>query len=203
VECPNLFDRARSIFIPLARRDAGIVRHPRCRGRCRRQERSAFFESDMQAATQTVNKLQHGFRFRFQDSLQDQLAVRIPNRRGDRCIQPNVLLLVGDDPNDQTLHQKGAPFYNACYMPCSRRNNNSPGTPCAPGPRGSVYRKFSRRIMSVFIASDCMYRIVLLSGETANPGLPLAGGFSKSNIGAIRWVGMSKKAIPGLVVVSR
>ena len=83
------------------------------------------------------------------------------------------------------------------------RLETSRGTPCAPCPRRSVYRKFSRRIMSVFIASDCMYRIVLLSGETANPGLPLAGGFSKSNIGVIRWVGMSKKAIPGLVVVSR
>jgi hypothetical protein len=38
--------------------------------------------------------LYSGFRFRFQDSLQDQLAVRIPNRRGDRClmrIQPNIL----------------------------------------------------------------------------------------------------------------
>jgi hypothetical protein len=45
-------------------------------------------------ATQTVNELQNGFRFRFEDSLQDQLPVRIPNRRGDRClmhIQPNIL----------------------------------------------------------------------------------------------------------------
>jgi hypothetical protein len=25
------------------------------------------------------------------------------------------VLLVGDDPNDQNLHQKGAPFYNALH----------------------------------------------------------------------------------------
>ena len=104
--------------------------------------------------------------------------------------------------NPRRLHAS-RPFISETPDGHEDRLETSRGTPCAGCPRGSVYRKFSRRIMSVFIASDCMYRIVLLSGETANPGLPLAGGFSKSNIGVIRWVGMSKKAIPGLVVVSR
>src|ERR1700674_2312510 len=45
----------------------------------------------------------------------------------------------------------------------------------------SAYRKFSTRMMSLFSASTCVYRIVPLSGETANPGACLAGRFSRSN----------------------
>jgi hypothetical protein len=42
------------------------------------------------------------------------------------------VLLVGDDTNDQNLHQKGAPFYNALHwvgiLRNHWRNNNSPET---------------------------------------------------------------------------
>jgi hypothetical protein len=70
-------------------------------------------------------------------------------------------------------------------------------------PDGPVYRKFSTRMMSLCNASSCVYRIVFLSGEIANPGAPQAGPFSRSNTRVIRWVAMSKKLIPGCAVVSR
>ena len=53
-----------------------------------------FFKGHMQTATQAADKLENRFRFRFEDSLHDQLPVRIPNGYGDRClmhIQPNIL----------------------------------------------------------------------------------------------------------------
>jgi hypothetical protein len=40
----------------------------------------AFFKGHMQTATQAADKLENGFRFRFEDSLHDQLPVRIPKR---------------------------------------------------------------------------------------------------------------------------
>jgi len=40
----------------------------------------AFFEAHMQAAAQTVDKLENGCRFRFEDGLHHQLAGGIQNR---------------------------------------------------------------------------------------------------------------------------
>src|SRR6266851_5161381 len=69
----------------------------------------AFFEGHMQAATQAVDNLQKGSRFRLEDGLHHQLAGGIQNRCGDRClmnIQPIYLALF-------KTYSKGAPFYNA------------------------------------------------------------------------------------------
>ncbi len=55
---------------------------------------SPFFQGHVQTAAQTVNKLEDGARFRFQDSFHHQLTGRVQNRRRDRClmnIQPNIL----------------------------------------------------------------------------------------------------------------
>ena len=63
----------------------------------------AFFEGHMQTAAQTVDKLQKGCRFRFEDGLHHQLAGGIHNCRRDRClmnIQPNILGII----------HEGAPF---------------------------------------------------------------------------------------------
>ena len=68
---------------------------------------------------------------------------------------------------------------------------------------GSAYRKLSTRMTSLLSASTCVYRIVPLSGATANPGACLAGRSSRSNTRAALWVVMLKKVIPGLAVVSR
>jgi hypothetical protein len=68
---------------------------------------------------------------------------------------------------------------------------------------GSAYRKLSTRMTSLLSASTCVYRIVPLSGATANPGACLAGRSSRSNTRAALWVVVLKKVIPGLAVVSR
>ncbi|PYU76761.1 MAG: hypothetical protein DMG52_02890 [Acidobacteria bacterium] len=50
--------------------------------------------SNVQAATQTVNKLQYGFRFCFQDGFHHQLALSIQDGGRDGClvnIEPNIL----------------------------------------------------------------------------------------------------------------
>jgi hypothetical protein len=75
-----------------------------------------FFKGHIQTATQAADKLENRFRFRFEDSLHDQLPVRISNRH--RTSIPIYLasfmrvLLVGDDANDQTYTKKGRPFTN-------------------------------------------------------------------------------------------
>jgi hypothetical protein len=70
----------------------------------------------MRAATQTVNKRQNGFRFRFEDNLDDQLPVRIPNRTGEAGlvhIQPNLFGVMHEDHN---LNREGAAFHSAFLM---------------------------------------------------------------------------------------
>jgi len=53
----------------------------------------SFFEGHLQAPAQTMDKLQKGFRFRFENGFHHQLAGGIQNRRRDRWlmnIQPNI-----------------------------------------------------------------------------------------------------------------
>src|SRR5260370_32759444 len=79
----------------------------------------AFFEGHMQAATQAVDKLQNGSRFRLEDGLHHQLAGGILNRCGDRClmnIQPNILSVI----------HEGAPF---CRSRCERSKPTPKGRP--------------------------------------------------------------------------
>ena len=95
----------------------------------------AFFESHIQAAAQTVDQLQNRFRFRFDNRLHDQLAARIQNGHGDRClvhIEPNILSVahegapfgVGSDAIK--TYSKGAPSYNALIRSSYLRPKISP-----------------------------------------------------------------------------
>ena len=85
------FFRPRGIFSRIAHQLLADVRfeqvvHPRCA--------SPFLEGHTQAAAQSLDKLEQGGRFRFQNALQDQLAGRVQHRGGDRCrvnVQPNLL----------------------------------------------------------------------------------------------------------------
>jgi len=103
---------------------------------------------------------------------------------------------------------------NSCWNFVSRQEmerlpgGKMPAVHCAcPRPvyagTGSAYRKLSTRMTSLLSASTCVYRIVSLSGATANPGACLAGRSSRSNTRAVRWVLVLKKVIPGFAVVSR
>jgi hypothetical protein len=70
----------------------------------------------MQTARQTVNKRQNGFRFRFEDNLDDQLPVRIPNRTGEPGLVHIQRNIVGVMHEDHNLNRKEAAFYSAFLM---------------------------------------------------------------------------------------
>jgi hypothetical protein len=63
----------------------------------------SFFEGEMRAAAQPVNKLEDGCRFGFEDGLHHQLAGGIQNRSRDRC-------LMDVPPNIISVIQEGATF---------------------------------------------------------------------------------------------
>ena len=63
----------------------------------------SFFKGHMQASAQSVDKLENGGGFRFEDRLHHQTTGAIKNHSGDRClvnVQPNILGII----------HEGAPF---------------------------------------------------------------------------------------------
>src|ERR1700674_2377375 len=75
----------------------------------------AFFESYMQAAAQTMDKLQNGHCFRFDDGFHYYLAGGIQHSYRDRC-------LVNIEPNILGVIHEGAPF---CRRRCERSKPTS------------------------------------------------------------------------------
>src|SRR6516225_1553078 len=88
----------------------------------------SFLEGDVHLSTQPINKLQDHAGFGLDDTFDHDLAGRIPDRDRDAFlmyVHTDILTAAGHNRvcsfqdglwDNQTLHQKGPPFYNAFFV---------------------------------------------------------------------------------------